>query len=66
MTTTFTFTAYGPPATAALADAIATAKGDNLLAPVTVVVPSNPDSPLRFVIWNGMRLAICQQRISVF
>ena len=41
MTTTFTFTAYGPPATAALADAIAMAKGDNLLAPVTVVVPSN-------------------------
>jgi len=41
MTTTFTFTAYGPPATAALADAIAAAKGDNLLAPVTVVVPSN-------------------------
>ena len=41
MTTTFTFTAYGPPATAALGDAIAAAKGDNLLAPVTVVVPSN-------------------------
>ena len=41
MTTTFTFTAYGPPATAALADAIAAAKGDNPLAPVTVVVPSN-------------------------
>ena len=37
MTTTFTFTAYGPPATAALADAIAVAKGEKLLAPVDVV-----------------------------
>ncbi|MDP6492841.1 MAG: hypothetical protein QGI28_05340, partial [Acidimicrobiales bacterium] len=41
MTTKFTFTAYGAPATVALADAIAAAKGDDLLAPVTVVVPSN-------------------------
>ena len=41
MTTNFAFTSYGAPATAALADAIAAAKGDDLLAPVTVVVPSN-------------------------
>jgi RecB family exonuclease len=38
---TFTFTSYGAPATAALADAIAAAKGGDPLAPVTVVVPSN-------------------------
>jgi len=37
----FTFTSYGPEATAALSDAIATAKGGDPLAPVTVVVPSN-------------------------
>ena len=41
MKTTFTFTACGAPATAALADAITAAKGDDPLAPVTVVVPSN-------------------------
>ena len=41
MTATFTFTSYGAKATAALGDAIATAKGDDPLAPVTVVVPSN-------------------------
>src|SRR4051794_28423378 len=33
--------AYGPTATAALRDTVAAAKGDDPLAPVTVVVPSN-------------------------
>ncbi|MDC3299586.1 hypothetical protein OAV19_00640, partial [bacterium] len=41
MKTTFTFTAYGAHATAALADAITIAKDGDPLAPVTVVVPSN-------------------------
>ena len=41
MKTTFTFTAYGAHATAALAEAITMAKGGDPLAPVTVVVPSN-------------------------
>ncbi len=41
MTASFTFTSYGAEATAALADAIAAAKGNDPLAPVTVVVPSN-------------------------
>lgn len=34
-------TAYGRPASRALAHAIARAKGDQVLAPVTVIVPSN-------------------------
>ncbi|HJL89771.1 MAG TPA: hypothetical protein QF905_05500, partial [Acidimicrobiales bacterium] len=41
MAARFTFTSYGAEATAALGDAIATAKGADPLAPVTVVVPSN-------------------------
>ena len=41
MTASFTFTSYGAAATAALTDAIAAAKGNDPLAPVTVVVPSN-------------------------
>ncbi len=41
MSATFTFTTHGTPATAALGDAIAAAKGGDVLAPVTVVVPSN-------------------------
>ena len=36
-----TTAAYGPPAALALRDAVAAAKGDDPLAPVTVVVPTN-------------------------
>src|SRR5437870_4721601 len=33
--------AYGPPAAHALRDAVAVAKGDDPLTPVTVIVPTN-------------------------
>lgn len=41
MSASVVWTSYGPPAAAALRDAVAVAKGGEPLAPVTVVVPSN-------------------------